>query len=115
MLQSYGALLEQRRFAEARKLWSDGGRASGLTEADFAAAYDKYAEIHSDIGAPGLIEGAAGSAYVDIPLRLYGRLKDGGPFNSVGTATLRRVNDVPGSTREQRHWQIYRLDLQPPP
>ena len=102
VLQRFGALLEQRRFGEVYRLWSDGGRASGLTEPQFVAAYDKYAEIHSEVGAPGDAEGAAGSIYVDIPFRLYGKLKDGGAFNQVGTVTLRRVNDVPGSTAEQR-------------
>jgi hypothetical protein len=115
VLQSYAALLEQRRFAEARRLWSDGGRSSELSEEGFAEAYGKYTELHAEIGAPGPMEGAAGSAYVDIPLRFYGRLRDGRPVNSVGTATLRRVNDVPGSTEEQRQWRIYRMEMQPPP
>jgi hypothetical protein len=115
VLQRFGGLLEQRKFAEARKLWSDGGKASGLSEAEFIAAYDKYAEIHSEVGAPGQTEGAAGSIYVDIPFRLYGKLKSGGAFNLVGPITLRRVNDVPGSTEEQRRWHIYRSGLKPRP
>lgn len=115
VLQSYAALLEQRRFTEAWRLWSDRGRASQMGEEEFANSYGKYAELHAEIGAPGRMEGAAGSAYVDIPLRFYGRLKNGQPFNSVGTATLRRVNDVPGSTGEQRQWRLCRLDMQPPP
>lgn len=114
VLQSYAALLEQRRFAEARRLWSDGGRASELSEEGFAEAYAKYAEIHAEIGAPGPVEGAAGSAYVELPIRFYGRLRSGAPFSSIGRATLRRVNDVPGSTVEQRRWHIYRVEVQPP-
>jgi hypothetical protein len=115
VLQRFGGLLEQRKFAEARLLWSDGGKASGLSEAEFVAAYDKYAEIHSEVGAPGQMEGAAGSAYVEIPFRLYGKLKTGGAFNLVGPVTLRRVNDVPGSTEEQRRWHIYQSGLKPRP
>ena len=115
VLQRFGGLLEERRFAEARRLWSDGGRASGLTEAEFIAAYDKYAEVHSEVGAPGPMEGAAGSSYVEIPFRLYGTLKTGNPFNLVGPVTLRRVNDVPGSTDEQRRWHIYQSGLKPRP
>jgi hypothetical protein len=115
VLQRFGGLLEQRRFAEARMLWSDGGKTSGLSEAEFIVAYDKYAEIHSEVGAPGQMEGAAGSAYVEIQFRLYGTLKTGKPFNLVGPITLRRVNDVPGSTEEQRRWHIYRSGLKPRP
>jgi hypothetical protein len=91
------------------------GKASGLTEAEFVAAYDKYAEIHSEVGAPGPMEGAAGSAYVEIPFRLYGTLKTGKPFNLFGPVTLRRVNDVPGSSEEQRRWHIYQSGLKPRP
>jgi hypothetical protein len=115
VLQRFGGLLEQRHFAEAYRLWSDDGRAAGMSEAQFIAAYKKYAEIHSEVGAPGEAEGAAGSIYVDIPFRLYGKLKNGEPFNQLGSVTLRRVNDVPGSTTEQRQWHIYRSDVQPRP
>lgn len=115
VLQRFGALLEERKFGEARQLWSDGGRASGLTAAEFAAAYDKYTEIHSEVGAPGDAESAAGSLYVEIPFRLYGKLSGGKPFNLIGPVVLRRVNDVPGSTAAQREWHISQSGLKPRP
>lgn len=115
VLQQFGALIEEHKFAEARQLWSGDGAASGLTEPEFIAAYAKYAEIHSEVGAPGEAEGAAGSIYVDVPFRLYGTLKTGRPFNLVGPVTLKRVNDVPGSTEEQRRWHIYQSGLKPRP
>jgi hypothetical protein len=114
VLQSYAALLEQGRFGEARRLWTEGGGGSGLDRQGFEQAHSKYAEIHAEIGAPGAVEGAAGSVYVEIPVRFYGRRTGGQPFNSPGSATLRRINDVPGSTEEQRRWQIYRVEVQPP-
>jgi len=46
-----------------------------------------------------------------VPFRLYGKLKNGAPFNLVGPVTLRRVNDVPGSTEEQRRWHIAKSEL----
>lgn len=110
VVQSYAALLEQNRFAEAYRLWSDGGRASGVSQAEFIAEQGKYAEIHMEIGAPGQMEGAAGSSYVEMPVRMYGKLRNGEPFSRLQTVTLRRVNDVPGSTEEQRRWHIYRIE-----
>ena len=115
VLRLFGDLLEQRRFAQAYRLWSDDGRASGLSQAQFVAGYDKYAELHSEVGTPGHMEGAAGSSYVDIPFRLYGKLTSGGPFDLAGMVTLRRVNDVPGSSEEQRRWHIYKSDLEARP
>lgn len=112
VVQRYGGLLEQRKFAQARKLWGEDGQASGLSEAQFAAAYDKYAAIHSEVGKPTDMEGAAGSVYITVPLRLHGTLKSGGSFNMVGPLTLRRVNDVPGSTEAQRRWHIEKSALE---
>jgi hypothetical protein len=102
VLQTYFALVEQGKIAEANKLWSNGA-----DKLDFG----KYREVHANIGGPGDSEGAAGSIYVDYPVQMYGRLKDGKEFNSRGTMILRRVNDVPGSTAEQRKWHIYRADF----
>lgn len=110
-VQSYGGLLEQRKFAQARKLWGQDGQASGLSETQFTTAYDKYATIHSEVGKPTDMEGAAGSVYITVPFRLYGTLKSGGSFNLVGPLTLRRVNDVPGSTEAQRRWHIEKSGL----
>jgi hypothetical protein len=114
VLERYFALIEQRRYAEAWRLWSDEGRASGKSEADFAADLGRYREYHANIGAPGDAEGAAGSLYVEVPVQVYGRLANGEAFNATGTATLRRVNDVPGSTAEQRRWHIHAVDVMPP-
>ena len=102
VLQSYFALSESGRFAEANKLWSVGVERLDLTG---------YREVHAKIGAPGKVEGGAGSLYVEIPVQLYGRLKDGKEFSSLGTMTLRRVNDVPGSTEEQRRWHIMNAEF----
>ena len=99
----------------ARSIPAPASKASGLTEKEFVNAYSKYRVIHSEIGAPGEMEGAAGSSYVEIPLRLYGTLNTGKPFNLVGTVALRRVNDVPGSSAEERQWHVYTSDLKPRP
>ena len=99
VLQRYFAFVESGNSAEASKLWSEGARPF-----DFSG----YKEIYANIGAPGNPAGAAGSMYVDIPVQLYGRTSDGKEFNARGSMTLRRVNDVPGSTPEQREWHIYR-------
>lgn len=115
VVQSYHALIEQRRFGEAWRLWSDGGRASGMSEEAFARGFDRYSEYHAQIGAPGRIEGAAGTLYVEVPVVVYGRLRSGREFRMSGAMTLRRANEVPGSTAEQRRWRIASSELRPTP
>ena len=106
VLQSYFALLESGSTSQAGQLWSNSAE-----KAKFDARLAKYSEIHANIGKPGEPEGAAGSSYVDVPVQLYGRLQDGKEFHALGSMTLRRVNDVDGSTAEQRKWHIYKADF----
>lgn len=110
VMQVYFALIESGRLPQAYALWANGGKASGLSQADFEKSFSAYREVHGQVGAPGEIEGAAGSLYVTVPVGLYGRPASGGTFDHKGTATLRRVNDVPGSTAEQRKWHIEKID-----
>ena len=115
VVQTYFALVADKKYAEAWNLWSDGGKASGMSAGDFAASFDKYASYNAEIGAPGEIEGAAGSLYVAVPVVVYGKLKTGEPVNMKGQVRLRRVNEVPGATPEQLRWHIAETALKPSP
>ena len=105
VVQHYGALIEQGRWSEAAKLWSNADSASG-----FATELKRYPDVHLEIGSPGESEGAAGSIYVTEPVSFYGKDGNGKAFRRAANVTLRRVNDVPGSTEEQRRWHIERIE-----
>jgi hypothetical protein len=105
VVQHYGALIEQGRTAEAARLWRSADSAS-----DFAVQLRRYPEAHLEIGSPGGMEGAAGSVYVTVPVVFYGRDENGAAFRRPADVILRRANDVPGSTEEQRRWGIERID-----
>jgi membrane-bound inhibitor of C-type lysozyme len=112
VVQTYYALLEAGKYGQAYALWSPG--AAGMSREAFAASFAKYRDYHAEIGAPSGIEGAAGSRYVTVPVRAYGNLKAGGPFNMRGSVTLRRAV-VDGASPEQRRWHISGSDLKPRP
>lgn len=97
VVQLYGGLIEQNRFADAAKLWSDS-KAAG----EFARTLKP--DVHLEIGNLGETEGAAGSIYTIVPVVFYG---DG--YRRAAEIVLRRVNDVPGSTAAQRRWHIERI------
>jgi hypothetical protein len=113
VVQTYFALIGEKKYDQAWALWADGGKASGMSQDDFVANFDTYAQHHGHVGAPGQIEGAAGSSYVEVPAIAFGRLKTGEQFNLKGAITLKRVNDVPGATPEQRRWHIQASGLKP--
>jgi hypothetical protein len=112
VVQKFAALIEQHRFAEARKLWGSNGLAADSST--LLVRLEKDRELHAEIGKPSEAEGAAGSIYVEVPLVFYGRDAAGNIFRSSAKATLRRVNDVPGSTAAQRQWHFERLTANEP-
>jgi hypothetical protein len=109
MARTYFSLLGQRRYRAALRLRNDD-----MPPASFVRAFRPYRSYHGSVGRPGQVEGAAGSLYVELPVRVSGRLRSGRPFSQRGTVTLRRVGDVPGATASQRRWHIYRTDVRPP-
>jgi len=115
VLQTYYALVAEGRYDDAWRLWTEGGQGSGMTMEAFAKSFAPYESYSANIGGPGPIEGAAGSLFVSVPVVIYGRRRSGEELHLLGEATLRRVNDVPGSTAEQRSWHIFRIDLQASP
>lgn len=111
VVQTYYALIEEGKYAQAYKLWEAG--AAGMSADAFAASFANYGEIHANIGAPGDIDAGAGQRYVTVPVQLYGRLKEGGkPFNLRGSVTLHRT-EVDGATSGQKTWHIRSADLKP--
>jgi hypothetical protein len=101
VVQSYGALIEQGRWTESWKLWSDAAAAR-----QFDRNWRDFSEIHLEIGELGELEGAAGSIYMTMPVVFYGKRKNGTDSRERAGIVLRRVNDVPGSTEAQRRWHI---------
>ena len=114
-LQAYCDAVATKRYGDAYAFWGDGGKRSGLTLAQFRESFAKYAAYDCHLYTPGDMEGAAGSSYVTIPLKVTGALTKGGGFVLEGPITMRRVNDVDGSTAEQRRWHIESSGLKPRP
>ena len=64
--------------------------APGLTLERFVANYERYAEYRATVAMPSLPARQDGAIWVQVPVQLYGRMRDGSPFGSVGTIMLRR-------------------------
>jgi len=106
IVQHYGARIERSRWLQAERLWGDINLARQFAT-DLGA---RFREVHLEIGDLGDIEGAAGSMYTAVPVVFYGQSRRGDPLRLPASITLRRVNDVPGSTERQRQWHIERIE-----
>jgi hypothetical protein len=110
LVETYADLLVKGRYGAAHDLWAG----NSLSEAQFADKWRAYGRFKgAAVDDPESPEGAAGSIYVDVPLQLFGTTRDGQDFSLSGKITLRRVNEVPGSTEEQRRWHIHASELAP--
>lgn len=98
VVQLFAALLESGQLDEAAKQWSDPAAGSR-----FLSQFKQT--THVEISELTPAEGAAGSIYTTMPATFYGE-----NYRRRAEITLRRVNDVPGSTERQRQWHIDRIE-----
>ena len=102
----YYAAIEARRYRDAYRCWDRGGAASGQSLAAFTRGFARTRRVTVRTGAPTDGEGAAGSAFVTVPVTVSATLRDGTPQRFVGSYVLRRVNDVDGATPAQLRWHL---------
>lgn len=110
VIRDYYAAINRRDFAQAHALWSDGGRASNQTLEQFTAGFADTTGVSVEIMAPGRVDAAAGSRYIEVPVALTATHADGQQQRFVGAYTLRRAV-VDGATADQRAWRIGTADL----
>src|SRR4051812_11505981 len=89
VLRRYFALLGQHRYGAALHL-----RLNDMPLRTFAAAFRPYRSYHGRVGRAGEGDGAAGSSYTEVPVRIYGRLRSGRPFGERGSVTMRMVHPI---------------------
>ena len=110
VVRSYYAAIDARDYPRAWALWSDGGRSSGQTLQQFADGFAATVDVAAQVQAPGRIDAAAGSRYVEVPVTIVATDRSGAEHHYRGTYTLRRAV-VDGATPEQRAWRIASADV----
>ena len=111
VIRLYYAHLAARDLRGAYRLWGDNGRASGKLLGAFSRGFRDTVSTTVTIGRPHDPEGAAGSSYIEIPVTVRARLRDGRRQCFTGSYVLRRANDVPGSSLADRRWHISQAHL----
>ena len=111
VVERYYAELDRGHYEVAYQLWRGDGSSSGKSLHDFMAGFADTAHTGVVTDAPTDGEGAAGSLYVTIPVRVTAVLKDGTRKHYVGEYRMHRCNDVDGCTLEDRRWHIHSASL----
>ncbi|MEP7027030.1 MAG: hypothetical protein ABI960_00405 [Candidatus Eisenbacteria bacterium] len=111
VLRRYYAAIGAGDYRKAYALWGQQGEASRQSFDGFAAGFHKTAHTEVEFTGPVTLEGAAGSIFATVPVRVRATTTAGADQEFVGTYDLRRVNDVPGATPEQLRWHLYGATL----
>lgn len=106
VIRRYYSAINARDFATAYQQWGNDGQASGKSFEAFRDGFAATRSVRVTIGSVGIIEGGAGSLYLDIPLRIEATLVNGTRQTFVGDYVVRRVNDVDGADGQARQWHI---------
>lgn len=101
VVRNYYAAVSRRDYRAAYALWH-----GTQSYARFRRGYAVTRSAKVSFLEATTPEGGAGSIYLDLPVRVDAVLRSGAQQHFVGHYTLRRVNDVPGSTAAQRRWHI---------
>lgn len=110
VVRDYYAAVSRRDYRGAYAIWH--GRQD---YSHFRHGYAQTVRVAVKPLPPFTAEGAAGSVYAVIRVRVDASLRSGNRQHFIGAYTLRRVNDVPGSTAAQRRWQIIHAHLRKVP
>jgi hypothetical protein len=106
VVRHYYEAIDARDYHTAYRLWH--GR---YTFAQVRAGYADTAHVKVTPIFPVHTDGAAGSIYCEVKVRVDAVLNSGRRQRFGGSFTLRRVNDVDGATAEQRRWHIVAAKL----
>jgi len=105
-IHDYYEAINGHRYRDAYAHWVGGGQASGKSFEGFRKGFEETERVEVTVGTPGPIGAAAGSRYVEVPVRIAARTHAGARQNFSGSYTL-RLSVVDGATPEQRSWHIY--------
>lgn len=110
LIRNYYRWINQKKYQGAFNIWEkreDGYAANGQSFEKFAGGFGDTASVSVEIGAPGEIEGAAGSNYIEIPVVISAMTKSGKAQKFAGTYTMRSSNMA-----DDKSWYIYSAKVQ---
>ncbi|MEC7817314.1 MAG: hypothetical protein VX454_01465 [Pseudomonadota bacterium] len=109
VLVNFARAIEMREYDQAWAMLTPRAQQQ-WSRARFNGLFEGLREI--TVAVPdGTIEGAAGSSYYTSDAEITASDADGRPIRLEGPIILRRVNDVPGSSAEERRWHIDTIEL----
>ena len=111
VISDYYSAIARRDYEQAYSAWEGDGAASQQSFEQFKQGFANTTSVTVEVGKPGRPDPGAGSIYIEIPVTVTAVTTNGTPQRFRGSYVLRRVNDVPGSTPEQRRWHLHSANI----
>ena len=113
VIRDYYSAIARQDYKQAYSAWEGNGAASKQSFEQFKQGFANTTSVAVEVGKPSIPDPGAGSIYIEIPVTVTALATNGTPQRFRGNYVLRRVNDVPGSTPEQRKWHFYSAKITP--
>jgi len=106
VIRHYYDAINRKDYKSAYADWAANGAASNQSFEQFKRGFANTASVKVEIGKLGDLDGAVGHLYIEIRVTITAKTVNGETQKFTGSYTLKRTNDVPGSTPEQRKWHL---------
>jgi hypothetical protein len=110
-IRDYYDAISNRDYRQAYSAWDRNGAASQQSFEQFKQGFINTSSVTVEVGAPGRLDGAAGSSYIEVPVMVSATTTTGTSQQFRGSYILRRVNGISGSAPDQCGWHLYSANL----
>ena len=110
-IHDYYDAISNQDYRKAYSAWDRNGAASQQSFEQFKQGFINTASVTVEVGAPGRLDGAAGSSYIEVPVMVSATTTTGTSQQFRGSYILRRVNGISGSAPDQCGWHLYSANL----
>ena len=113
VVQQYYAALNRGDYRTAYGFWDQNGAASGKSYAAFAKGFAQTASTRVVTGTPTNPDAGMSQRWIDVPVDVYAKLKNGTQQHFRGSYTLHRVVAGVGAPVSQQSWHLSSAKLTP--
>jgi len=106
VVRGYYAAIDAGDYRTAYRSWGGDGASSGQSYDQFVAGFAHTRRVTAELGAPGRLDAAAGSRFVEVPVTIRAETDRGEKQRFTGSLVVRRA-EVDGATEAQRRWHLY--------
>jgi hypothetical protein len=109
LMTAYYNAISRKEYDRAYSYWRENSDQRAANAQEFSYGF-LSSKVTAQFGSP-TTNGAAGTIYAEVPVVIFETTFDGQNKAFCGKYIANRANDVPGATKEQLSWRIFRIEV----